>query len=475
MGNRIGRITTAGVIAQFSSGISSGASPLGITAGPGGDLWFTETYYDQIGRITTAGAITEFYLPNPTYGLGMIAKGPDNNLWFTETGADRIGRITPAGVVTEFNVSSGAMPWGIVAGPDGNLWFTERGKNRIGRITPAGVVTEFTAGTTGTTEAITAGPDGNLWYTKSDANLIGRITPTGVVTEFSAGITANAGLLGITAGPDGNIWFTEFNISKIGRLTLPAGPTAPTATTGAASSPRGHRSDAQRHGFSSNGAQHDGHVPVRPDRELWQHGDGGAESAGGRGRGECSLCRRRSPASPATRSTTSGWSARAPGGVDERRRCDVHDGGLCAGSAADRDDRCGEQSRGHRSDAQRHGFSSNGAQHDGHVPVRPDRELWQHGDGGAESAGGGRGECSRVGGGHRPHLQHALPLPGGRREHRWDDQRRRCDVHDGGLARARRRPRRPVRRAVSRPPERRSTARFQQQRRSARRSRSSTA
>ena len=41
-GNRIGRITTAGVITEFSTGITAGALPYGITAGPDGNLWFTE-------------------------------------------------------------------------------------------------------------------------------------------------------------------------------------------------------------------------------------------------------------------------------------------------------------------------------------------------------------------------------------------------------------------------------------------------
>src|SRR5215470_14909760 len=101
-------------------------------------------------------------------GLGGITAGPDGNLWFTEQGIDRIGRITPAGVVTEFGagITAGAGLGGITAGPDGNLWFTENGGNRIGRITPLGVVTEFSAGISGQLGDITTGPDGNLWFTK---------------------------------------------------------------------------------------------------------------------------------------------------------------------------------------------------------------------------------------------------------------------------------------------------------------------
>jgi streptogramin lyase len=222
-GNRIGRITPAGVVTEFSAGISSAAYPLGITAGPDGNLWFTEGGWgDRIGRITPAGVVTEFFtgISSRVYG---ITAGPDGNLWFTESNGNWIGRITLAGVVTEFGASG--HPLGITAGPDGNLWFTESNGNRIGRITPAGVVTEFSTGISSAAypSGITAGPDGNLWFTESDGNRIGRITPAGLVTEFSSGIRSNARPWWITAGPDGNLWFTESGDTWIGRLAL-SGP-----------------------------------------------------------------------------------------------------------------------------------------------------------------------------------------------------------------------------------------------------------
>jgi virginiamycin B lyase len=222
-GNQIGRITPFGVVTEFSAGISVGAGPRGITTGPDGNLWFTEVDGNRIGRITPLGVVTEFSLiggPGSLVPDGITA-GPDGNLWFTEL--DRIGRITPLGVVTEFSagISVGAGPRGITAGPDGNLWFTEQGVDRIGRITPLGVVTEFSLiGGPGSLVpvAITAGPDGNLWFTEPGGNRIARITPLGVVAEFSAGITVSAFPDGITAGPDGNLWFTEQK-GRIGRIT----------------------------------------------------------------------------------------------------------------------------------------------------------------------------------------------------------------------------------------------------------------
>jgi streptogramin lyase len=180
----------AQVVTEFSAGISAGAELSGITAGPDGNLWFTESGVNRIGRITPQGVVTEFSAGiSARAGLRVITVGPDGNLWFTESGINQIGRITPQGVVTEFRtgITAGAQIVGITAGPDGNVWFTESGINRIGRITPQGVVTEFSTGGIARPYQITAGPDGNLWYT-GFRDRIGRMTPLGVVTEFSEGI-----------------------------------------------------------------------------------------------------------------------------------------------------------------------------------------------------------------------------------------------------------------------------------------------
>src|SRR5205807_2021894 len=53
------------------------------------NLWFTEDNTNKIGRITPAGIITEFPIPTDPKGNrnspGGITSGPDGNLWFTQT------------------------------------------------------------------------------------------------------------------------------------------------------------------------------------------------------------------------------------------------------------------------------------------------------------------------------------------------------------------------------------------------------
>src|SRR5260370_10898406 len=68
-----------------------------------------------------AGTVTEF----PAGGSFGITAGPDGNLWFTDEG-NKIGRITTAGIVTEFPIpTASSRPSGITAGPDGNVGVTE--------------------------------------------------------------------------------------------------------------------------------------------------------------------------------------------------------------------------------------------------------------------------------------------------------------------------------------------------------------
>ena len=118
-----------------------------ITAGPDGNLWFTEIMQNgsvqasKIERITPTGTLSEFPLPSANTSATNIITGPDGNLWFIE--GDKIARITPMGKISEFPLpSANTFPSGIATGPDGNLWFTEQ-QGKIGRMTLTGKVSEF--------------------------------------------------------------------------------------------------------------------------------------------------------------------------------------------------------------------------------------------------------------------------------------------------------------------------------------------
>jgi len=140
--HRLSTLTFGRTFSLFTSGITTfplptqSSSPGGITAGPDGNLWFTEELGNQVGRITLAGKITEFPVPTANSQPFGITARPDGNLWFTEFDGNAIGRITPSGSFSTFGIpTANSRPDGITAGPDGNVWFTEENVSKIGRIT----------------------------------------------------------------------------------------------------------------------------------------------------------------------------------------------------------------------------------------------------------------------------------------------------------------------------------------------------
>jgi virginiamycin B lyase len=197
------------------------SGPYGITPGPDGALWFTGDTFDasnKIGRITTTGVVTQFSAPPAGVG-GAISWALDGNLWFVlNYGNSNIGKITPQGNVTGYETLSGNNVIAIITGPDGALWMTENG-NQIGRMTTTGVAkNEYSVPTN--PQFLTLGPDGAIWFTGNRPDMIGRITRAGVVTTYP--LPDGSQPRGITPGPDGALWFTEFDANsgnKIGRIT----------------------------------------------------------------------------------------------------------------------------------------------------------------------------------------------------------------------------------------------------------------
>jgi virginiamycin B lyase len=88
----IGRITVSGSTSAFT--IVDGQHLRGITTGPDGNLWFTNEDSNKIGRMTPAGVVTQFTIPTADSHPWGIAAGPDGNLWFTENQGNKVGRIT---------------------------------------------------------------------------------------------------------------------------------------------------------------------------------------------------------------------------------------------------------------------------------------------------------------------------------------------------------------------------------------------
>jgi streptogramin lyase len=247
---KVSKLTPSGTFTEYTNPVPN-TSPMRITTGPDGNLWFTDPGTNQVVKVTTSGGFTAYTIPTPNSAPGAITAGPDSNLWLVED--SKLARVTTLGAITEFSLPDPLLrPGGITTGRDGNLWVTEwsrlgaGGPGKIAKVTTSGSVTEYLvpyeklAGGAAPFEEpgpalIVAGPDGNLWFTVG-INL-DNVTTSGFVTQYiipiSDGVTGVP--QGITAGPDGTIWFTEraleqpdrWAVGNLGPLLTPSPQSMP--------------------------------------------------------------------------------------------------------------------------------------------------------------------------------------------------------------------------------------------------------
>jgi len=91
--------------------LAASSNPHGIAAGPDGNLWFAAKDTNKIGRITTAGVVTMFSdsgIAQPS----AITAGPDGAMWFINDADDSIGRIVAV------EAGPPGAPTSVAGGPD---------------------------------------------------------------------------------------------------------------------------------------------------------------------------------------------------------------------------------------------------------------------------------------------------------------------------------------------------------------------
>jgi virginiamycin B lyase len=123
-------------LTKFNSG------PQFITAGNDGALWFTEVR-DRVGRITTDGVITEYGRGIPhRSSIGGIIAARDGAMWFTLFHGMVLARMDAAGTVTQYHdlvyPSDGhdSDPVSMLASDrEGRLYYNEGQAGRVARAT----------------------------------------------------------------------------------------------------------------------------------------------------------------------------------------------------------------------------------------------------------------------------------------------------------------------------------------------------
>lgn len=357
----IGRITTSGLITRYSHAVANNTVSLGIVTGPDGALWFTEPSYNKIGRITTAGVISEFDLPTSGGFPSSIAVGPDGTLWFTEEIGNKIGRaaltsaVTTAPVIS--SISNSAININLTAAAPGEL-ITIKGSN-LGPASPAGFNVNGQGGVNSTLTGVQvlfgSTPGTPTYVSASQINVIvpwelaGQNTTTLVVSNngaqsqgvsvpvvsaapdiytFGATGAGQAAALNLT-GPNAGTYNGPATGLVIQGVTISASPAAPGSyislfLTGGRpnQSPQHHRLDQSAEHVAAS-ERLDGRIEHR-DRNNWRTTRAGSIRRCGSGSGHW---RRPGESAGAQRSI---WEQPA-GSSHHRRRADSDDSnGRCA-------------------------------------------------------------------------------------------------------------------------------------------------
>lgn len=131
-GQRIVRVTTAGVGASFPTG----GGPQGIAGGPNGQVLFSDpgTNPQTIGRLTASVETT----PTPMADPFGVTFGTDGAYWVAQFAANSLGRLTPNGEYSTLALPAGSGPRQITAGPANTLWVTLDNTEQVARV--SGVV-----------------------------------------------------------------------------------------------------------------------------------------------------------------------------------------------------------------------------------------------------------------------------------------------------------------------------------------------
>ena len=240
--NAVWKVTTAGIPTKYEN---ESYQPYAVCAGNDGNMYFLDDNDAVLLQVSTSGTYLNHYsFPTPTdggssYTTEFVCLGPDNNLWVTATSGFNgyVIKITTSGVFTPYVLSTIANPQGICAGPDGNLWTVDGSTYPIGsvwKVTTSGVAIQYSTltGSSGSSPyGICVGPDNNLWVADSNAGIgVWMVTTSGVATQYPQ---TNTSFDSICAGPDSNLWAVDQANGLVWKITT-SGVGTPYTITGTA-------------------------------------------------------------------------------------------------------------------------------------------------------------------------------------------------------------------------------------------------
>lgn len=246
----------------------AGATVVGIAQGPGGTLWFTESYggntnVGEVSQTSPSTEITHFPVTSPEnpkeaeYATS-IASGNDGRVWFlipnlptegdepaTDPGVGEITASAAPAEMKEYALPHAEAPVleNIGAGPDETIWYVDVRNNTINWF-PEANPTEVTAikleaaGPLHHPEAVTEAPDGSMWIEmdgstepEDEGGVVHVVDPTAAdptITEYvfpSEGQSNSYGELqgeSLRVDCTGNVWVSagpDYGIDELDPAT----------------------------------------------------------------------------------------------------------------------------------------------------------------------------------------------------------------------------------------------------------------
>jgi virginiamycin B lyase len=216
---KIGRLSPNGSLVEFQLPSSSTtAGPQGSVVTPGGTLYVTDQANNTIVRLDPrTGQTTSFPVPTLDATPLGLTLGSDGALWFIERSADQIGRMTLDGAFREWSLTPGSFPNRIVTASDGAVWFTELFGGKIGRMSMNGTLTEYPID--GGPVGITVGRDGQLYVVLFLGKQVARVNLHGTVTgtwDLPGAVTP----LLIATGRGQDLWVTDYSANAVFRVSV---------------------------------------------------------------------------------------------------------------------------------------------------------------------------------------------------------------------------------------------------------------
>ncbi|MEU4558665.1 hydrolase [Actinoplanes sp. NPDC023936] len=164
--------------------LPKGTAPYGITATPGGDVWFTAPGTNQIGRLSGGAAITMVDLPVPDARPAMLTVDAAGTPWAALNGAAALARVRD-GAVEIVELPEGRTPpapVGITAGETG-IWYADIAGGSVGRVEESGKIHQFPFDDPACRpHAVAADADGSCWATLWGSGELAHITAGGDIT-----------------------------------------------------------------------------------------------------------------------------------------------------------------------------------------------------------------------------------------------------------------------------------------------------